>query len=63
MKCENCNACDSYFNGLEVVSYCKIGMSEDETYNSDKDSYGCRFNRKTIEKRLRDLESRCNNGT
>ena len=52
MKCENCPACKSYFDGLENVPYCDIGVSEDEAYH-DGDWY-CNYNRKTIEKRLRE---------
>ena len=33
MKCENCPACKSYFDGLENVPYCDIGVSEDEAYH------------------------------
>ena len=50
MKCENCPACKSYFDGLENIPYCDIGVSEDEAYH-DGDWY-CNYNRKTIEKRL-----------
>lgn len=52
MKCENCPACKSYFDGLENVPYCDIGVSEDEAYH-DGDWY-CNYNRQTIEKRLRE---------
>ena len=30
MKCENCKAVESYWNGNEEETYCAIGVSEDE---------------------------------
>lgn len=52
MKCENCIACKSFWNGIENETYCEIGVSEDESYHDGE--WYCRFNQKTIEKRLRD---------
>lgn len=52
MKCENCIACKSYFDGVENICYCEIGISEDEAYHDGK--WYCKFNQQTINKRLRD---------
>ena len=54
MKCENCIACKSFWNGIENETYCEIGVSEDESYHDGE--WYCRFNQKTIEKRLRDKD-------
>lgn len=50
MKCENCIACKSYFDGVEEQSYCEIGISEDEAYH-DGDWY-CLYDHKTINEKL-----------
>lgn len=55
MKCENCPAMHTFFDGVETVGYCYIGISEEEAEH-DWDWY-CRFNRKTIEKRIRDIDA------
>ena len=52
MKCENCKAVESYWNGNEEETYCAIGVSEDEACHDGE--WYCRFNQRTIEKRLRD---------
>ena len=52
MKCENCIACKTYFNGLEVVAYCEVGISEEEACHDDR--WYCNLNQQTINKRLRD---------
>lgn len=52
MKCEKCMACKSFWNGIEEESYCQIGILEDEAYHDGV--WYCRFNQRTIEKRLRD---------
>ena len=56
MKCENCIACGSYFDGIEEVAYCKIGITEDEAYHDGK--WYCNLNRQTIRKRLQDKDLR-----
>ena len=56
MKCENCVACKSYFDGVEEQVYCEIGISEDEAYH-DGDWY-CSYNQKSINKKLNELDRR-----
>ena len=55
MRCENCPALHTFFDGVETVGYCYIGVPEEEAEH-DGDWY-CRFNRKTIEKRIRDINT------
>ena len=54
MKCENCVACKSYFDGIEEQSYCEIGISEDEAYY-DGDWY-CLNAQKTINEKLSEVK-------
>ena len=54
MKCENCIACCSYFDGIEEVAYCKIEITEDEAYHDGE--WYCNLNRQTIKKRLQDKD-------
>lgn len=59
MKCENCVACKSFFDGVEEYSYCDIGISDDKAYNEGR--WCCKLNQKTITKRLKEkykLENR-----
>lgn len=56
MRCENCDHIKVFFNGLETETYCEIGISEEEAYNDEKDSYGCRYNKKTIESKFRKMQ-------
>lgn len=58
MKCEKCPACRTYFNGNETESYCRIGILEDEACHDGE--WYCRFNLRTIEKRLSDKDLRGN---
>ena len=51
MKCEKCIAYKSFFDGIEERAYCEIGISEDEAYHDGK--WHCRYNQKTIGKKLR----------
>lgn len=57
MKCENCVACKSYFDGIEEQSYCEIGISEDEAYH-DGDWY-CLNDQKTINEKLSEVKRQC----
>lgn len=53
MRCYECPACQSYWSGIEEVAYCTIGVSEDETYHESTGDRHCKYNKKTIEKRLK----------
>ena len=52
-------ACRTDWDGLEHVTWCEIGISEDEAYH-DGDWY-CRFNQRTINKRLSDEKKNVTN--
>lgn len=58
MKCGNCKASFSYFDGVETVTDCKCGVSEDKAYNSNTDTWGCRLSEKTINKRIEEYDNR-----
>lgn len=53
MRCYECLACQSYWSGIEEVTYCAIGVSEDEAYHEETGDWYCRYNKKTIEKILK----------
>lgn len=53
MKCENCEACKSYFDGNETVSYCCIGVTEEQAYHDGE--WYCKYNERHIQKRLKEL--------
>lgn len=46
MRCYECLACQSYWSGIEEVTYCAIGVSEDEAYHEETGDWYCRYNKK-----------------
>lgn len=58
VKCENCKAVFTYFDGIETVYSCKCGISEDEAYSSSKDIWGCKLSDKTINERIHKYDNR-----
>ena len=58
MKCEVCEAVFSYFDGEEIIHACKCDVSEDDAYNANTDTYGCRLSVKTINKKIEEFDKR-----
>ena len=53
-SCDNCKARVVYFNGLETIAYCGIGVSEEDAYDSETDLWGCKYNDNAIDKKLKE---------
>ncbi len=51
-------ACETYFNGLELESYCKLGVPDEEAYNENTGNYSCRRSAKAIDNALRRLREK-----
>ena len=56
MNCSECKASDRYFDGDEVIGYCKLGVCEENAYH---DGYWyCNKTKEQIDKKLLLLEAR-----
>lgn len=56
MYCFDCPAVAESFDGVELVSYCKLGTSEDKAYHENTDTWSCKRSQKAVEKRLKEID-------
>ena len=54
--CFDCPAVVTYFDGVENVSYCSLGTSEEEAYHETTDTWSCKRSCKSVEKGLKRID-------